>query len=367
MASYSNFRAFRAMVKASLQSILKSPSAIFFGIGFPLVFILVFGLLGGGGGNYNIHIASAPGSDTNNAFYQSLHYIPVLVWDTVQSKASEEKALSEGDITASILIKQQPEGVQPKYKITVLTAVPQSGRLQQLRGILNEVIKMQDPEITKKIAAIAELNVQELQFKEYKNIDFVLPGQLGFSLLSGSIFGTAFVFYNMRNTLVLKRFFATPVRREIIVLSEGTARMLFQLLSAIIIIGVGHYAFDFTLSHGVSTFIQLLVLSVFGIMVFMALGFIVSGVVKSDASIPMFANLIVLPQAFLAGTFFPIDSFPSWIKPVCKALPLTYMNDAMRKIGYDGQNLWDVRLDLLILLGFGVVFYFIAGKTFKWE
>ena len=42
---YSNLRATLAIAKASLISILRSPSAVVFSLAFPLIFILVFGLL----------------------------------------------------------------------------------------------------------------------------------------------------------------------------------------------------------------------------------------------------------------------------------------------------------------------------------
>ncbi len=38
-----------ALTKASLKAIFRSPSAVIFSFAFPLIFILVFGFLGGGG------------------------------------------------------------------------------------------------------------------------------------------------------------------------------------------------------------------------------------------------------------------------------------------------------------------------------
>lgn len=365
--SYSNSRALLAMVRASLQSIFKSPSAIFFGIGFPMIFILVFGFLGGGGGKMSIQVISTPGSDTNNVFYKALHQVPVLKWDTATSAVSEQKLLEEGDVVASIAVVQQPDSVKPRFKVVMKATTTETPKFQALMGILNGMAEKMNPEIEELRAAMIKPEVVMVNSRDYRYIDFLLPGQLGFSLLMGSIFGTAFVFFNMRQTLVLKRFFATPVRREVIVVSEGIARMLFQLLSAVVIIGFGHYCFDFTLVHGLATFLQLVVLSMIGILTFMAIGFIISGVVKNDASIPAFSNIVVLPQVFLAGTFFPVDSFPKWLQVVSKGLPLKYLNDAMRKVSFEGANLWDVRVDILVLLGFALLLYFIAARVFKWE
>lgn len=365
MPKYSNAQAMRSLIKASLQGIFKSPSAIIFTIAFPLIFILVFGFLGNGGG-YTIKVAAAPGSDTTSSLYTILHQVPILKW-VAKDTASINKMLKQGDITATIAIRQQPEGAKPTYIIQLNAASTETDKAQQLKNILAGIIQLQDPEIQKREAALAKIEINETKVRDYKTIDFILPGQLSFSLLASGVFGTAFVFYNLRQTLVLKRFFATPVRKEIIVISEGIARMLFQLIGAIIIISIGHFAFGFTLFHGWVTFIEMLVVCAMALLIFMGFGFIISGIAKSESAIPPFANLITLPQFLLAGTFFSIDNFPKWLQPFCNALPLTYLNDALRKMAFDGAGFWEVRTDMLVLLLWGVIIYAIAGKTFKWE
>lgn len=366
MTQYSNARAMRALIKASLQSIFRSPSAIVFSIAFPLIFILVFGFLGGGKG-YTISVASAYGSDTTNELYKVLHNVPVLKWVTRPDTAALNKAVREGDIVATIDVKKQAAGATPQYKIVLNSSSESEDKANQLSNIISGVVQHMDPEIQKHIDQIADIDLQIAKVRTYKTIDFILPGQLGFSLLAAGVFGTAFVFFNMRQTLVLKRFFATPVRREIIVLSEGIARMLFQMMGAIVIIGLGYFAFGFTLIHGILTVLEMLLVCVFGLMVFMGFGFIISSIAKSESSIPPLSNIVTLPQFLLAGTFFPIDAFPKWLQPICKALPLSYLNDALRKIAFDGAGIWDVRIDMLVLIGWGVLVYFVAGKVFKWE
>jgi ABC-2 type transport system permease protein len=365
MAKYSNARAMRSMIKASLQSILKSPSAIVFTIAFPLVFILVFGFLGEGAG-FNIKVAKAPGCDTTGFLYGILQNIPVLKWVN-KDTAAITKMLKQGDIVATIDIQKQPEGAKPATKVVLNIASTDTAKGHQLQSIILGIIQKMDPEIQKRQDELAKIETHISEVRNYKTIDFILPGQLSFSLLASGVFGTAFVFFNLRQTLVLKRFFATPVRREVIVLSEGIARMLFQLIGAIVIISLGHFAFGYTLFHGWITFLEMLAVCSLALLIFMGFGFIISSIAKSESAIPPLSNLITLPQFLLAGTFFSIDNFPKWLQPFCRALPLTYLNDALRKIGFEGANFWDVRSDLLLLLLWGVVIYAIAGKTFKWE
>ncbi len=365
MEKYSNMRAMRSLIKASLQSILKSPSAIVFTIAFPLIFILVFGFLGNGSG-FHIRVAAAPGSDTSGGLYSILHKVDVLKWVDGDT-ASINKMLKQGDIVATIDIVTRPLDAKPRYKIVLNAASTEPQKAEQLKRILAGVVESFDPEIAKRQEDLLSVEMHESKVKELKTIDFVLPGQLGFSLLASGVFGTAFVFYNLRQTLVLKRFFATPVRKDVIVISEGIARMLFQIIGSIIILAIGHFAFGYTLCHGWVTFVQMLALCCLALLVFMGFGFIISGVAKSEGAIPPFSNLITLPQFLLAGTFFSIDNFPKWLQPFCRALPLTYLNDALRRIAFEGVGFWEVRVDIILLLCWGVVVYAIAGKTFKWE
>ncbi len=365
MEKYSNARAMRALIKASLQSILKSPSAIFFTIGFPLIFILVFGFLSNGS-SFHIHVAAAPGSDTTSGLYAILQKVDVLKWVSGDS-ASINKMLKQGDIVATIDIHTQPIGSKPANKIILNVASTERQKADQLKRILEGIVQSFDPEIQKRQADILSVEMHEQKVHQYKTIDFVLPGQLGFSVLASGVFGTAFVFYNLRQTLVLKRFFATPVRRSTIVISEGIARMLFQIIGAIVILSVGYFTFGYTFCHGWITFAQMLIMCMLALLVFLGFGFIVGSVAKSDSAIPAFANLITLPQFLLAGTFFSIDNFPTWLQPICRVLPLTYLTDALRRIAFEGVGFWEVRMDILVLLIWGVVVYAVAAKTFKWE
>ncbi len=365
---YSNARAFGALVRASLQSILKSPSALVFGVLFPLIFILVFGFLGEGGGFSSIKVGVAPGSDTTGPLPEALRKVSVLRWSSYRTEKDVADALSKGRIAAVVGVRPTAPGTPgPRYTISIQGAASEAAKVQQLSSILREIIQTADPEIQRRTEAIASVKVRFAEVRDFKTIDFILPGQLGFSLMAGSIFGTAFVFFSLRQTLVLKRFFATPVRREIILLSEAIARLVFQLITAVIIIGIGHYAFGYTLVHGFSTFCALVGLSMLAVLVFMGFGFIISGIAKNESTIPPFANLITLPQFLLAGTFFAVEAFPKWLQPVSKALPLTYLNDAMRKVAFEGAGFGAIKWDIAVLLGWGVILYIIAGRVFRWE
>jgi ABC-2 type transport system permease protein len=370
MKKYSNTKATLAIAKASFRAILRSPSAVVFTLAFPLIFIVVFANIGGGG--VTVDVGVAKGCDTAGRFYQQLKSRKLVNLITDQSADEMNKNLAKGQIDAILdlkpLVPMQPLEVSVQYSKA-------SGKGEILKSILNNMFYYVQSAQLAKIQAYSPLKIPEaVHLKEttvsgraYKYIDFILPGQLGFSILSSGVFGTAFVFLSLRLTLVIKRFFATPVKRYSIVLGEALARMCFSLLGALFIILVGHYLFGFTLIHGVVTVLNMLVLSAFGLIIFMGFGFIISGIAKNEGTVPPLSNIITMPQFLLSGTFFSVTAFPKWLQYVSNALPLTHLNNAMRLVAFEGAGLGDVTHQLLILLIWLVIVYAVAVKTFKWE
>lgn len=359
---YNHTKATLALAKASFRSIMRSPSAVVFTLAFPLIFILVFGFLGGGG--TKLDIAVLPGSDLQNPIIAALEKISVVRLVKNDDIKNINESLEKGNYDATISVEKNPTGL-PAFITNVKYTSASLDKGNILKSILNELsyklnAQNQQPSVT-------QIKASTVTGRLYRTIDFILPGQLGFSLLSTGVFGTAFVFFSLRQNLVIKRFFATPVRRSSIVLGEGIARIGFALLGALFIIVIGHFFFKFTLIHGVITVANMLVLATMGLIVFMGFGFVVSGLAKSESTIPPISNIITLPQFLLSGTFFSIDAFPTWLQPISRALPLTYLNDAMRKVAFEGAGLWDVKHQMLIILLWGIGIYTVAVKTFKWE
>lgn len=368
MKQYSQLRAMLAITRGSLRAIFRSPSAVIFSFVFPLIFILVFGFIGGGG--FTVKIALTNLADTNNILMKNglLRNSTIrLVKDLSPDKVRSEVA--KGNIAAIIEIDSTSAGngfYQYAFKTTTSSA--SMDRFPILQSELAEVIRQADERAFPDRRTVAKVvREKDIEGREYKTIDFILPGQLGFSLLSAGVFGVAFMFFNLRSTLVLKRFFATPVNRTFIVLGEGISRVIFSLITAVVIILFGWLLFGFTLVHGFETFLEMLVLSFIGLLVFMGFGFIVSGLAKNDSSIPPFANLITLPQFLLGGTFFSIDAFPRWLRVIARVLPLTHLNRAMRSVAFEGLHLWDVKNEIGILFLWGIVVYAAAIKVFRWE
>ncbi len=361
---YNQFRAMLAITKAGLTSILQNPSAVLFSIAFPLVFIVVFGFIGGGG--FSMDIGVEQGTDENHPVFKAIASLPSVKFHRGKSTSELTTDLQKGEMDAVIGIAPAATvGTPAIVRLQTSQASRERGGLFSL--ILNQIVDKANLNAAQIQPSVAVLQASEVVGRKYRTIDFVLPGQLGFSLLSLGVFGTAFVFVSLRQTLVLKRFFATPIARSYILVGEAISRMTFGLISAVIILTIGHFAFGFTLINGIWTGLAMLGLSALGLLIFMGFGFVVSGLSKDESTVPPLANLFTMPQFLLAGTFFPVNNFPTWLQPVSKILPLTYLNDAMRKVAFEGAGLSDIGTDLAVLAVWSVVVYALAVKFFRWE
>ncbi|OOQ58165.1 ABC transporter permease [Mucilaginibacter pedocola] len=380
MNHYSNTSATLAIAKASFRSILRSPSAVVFSLAFPLIFIIVFANIGEK--SVTVDVGIAKGCDTVGPVYKALKKVSMLNLVTDETEAEMNAELSKGSMDAILNIQKNGNGWVMQPPLSALpNRVPYTVNVQYtkasakgaiLKSVLTNILDDINDVFRKGIKAeqapvLAAVKETTIAGREYKYIDFILPGQLGFSLLSSGVFGTAFVFISLRLTLVIKRFFATPVKRYSIILGEALARITFSLLGALFILLVGHFGFGFTLVHGVFTVINMLILSAIGLIIFMGFGFTVSGIAKNESTVPPLSNIITLPQFLLSGTFFSVTAFPKWLQYISNALPLTHLNNAMRKVAFEGAGLGDITHQLFILMIWGIIVYAVAVKTFKWE
>ena len=365
--SYSQRRALWAITRASFRAIFSNPSAIIFSILFPIIFVMIFGAFGEGGPTRH-HIALAPDCDTSNVLVDSLRKNEFVKIVRYPDTAALHKDFAKGNLAGVLKIQVRKDSAgNPKYRIEIRSTSASGNSFGSFMQTLQNLLLKLEIGISGKPADHFIVIPEVQQVQKYRQIDFILPGQLGFSILFSTLFGIAFTFFGLREQLVLKRFYASPVNRINILLGIGTSRLFFQLMNVIVLILFGHFFLNFTLQHGAATVIEILLMTIIMLFLLMGVGLIFSSIVKSDTSIPLLINLFGFPQMMLSGTFFSIEVFPQWLQGICHILPLTQYNDAIRKISFEGLSILDCWKEIGILGIWMVVIYAIAIKVLKWE
>lgn len=368
--SYSQGKALWAITRASFKAIFAQPTAVFFSLLFPIIFILIFGAFGKGGAP-SYRVAVDRSSDTTNTFFIYLKGNPLFRFVNYVDSTQIERDLEKGQLNALLHVREfKPDSSKsPHYQLNVRTtyATDENTRAGIMHGLEFSKMLFEKQISTDKEDYVRVEQPQISEGRKYRQIDFVLPGQVGFSILFATLFGIAFTFYTLREQLVLKRFYASPVKRINILIGIGVSRLFFQLLNVVVLILFGHYFLNFTLQHGGVTFFEMILLSVIMLFLLMGVGLIFSSIAKSDTSIPLLINLFGFPQMLLSGTFFPITVFPKWMQEICNFLPLTQFNNAMRKISFDGLHIWDCWKEIGILGVWIIITYIIVARVIKWE
>lgn len=367
-ANYSQKTALFALIKAGFQAIFSNPSALAFSVAFPLLFVLIFGAFRDNKGSV-FQVVIEKGSDTTHSFYKVISESPFIKLIKMGDTASLRKELIRGKITGILSLQKNSADsaasiLQIQFKSTTASANSYGPFLQQLNYLIAQYEVASIPATSR---AIMLSPPQIEQVRPYKPIDFVLPGQIGFSILFSTLFGIAFTFFGLREQLVLKRFFATPVNRVTILVGIGISRLFFQLTSVTVLILFGHWAMDFTLANGVVTIFQLLLITTFMLFLLMGAGLFISSLAKVDSAIPLLINLFALPQMILSGTFFSVEVFPAWLQQICEILPLKHFNDAIRKISFEGLSLLDCGTEFLVMGTWMGLIYFLTSRVIRWE
>jgi ABC-2 type transport system permease protein len=353
--------------KYSLLATLKSPTSVVFSLLFPIIFIVVFGAMVGDK-LPAMKVVIAPGSNTTGPVYKAIGQVPLITLQQPAGAAEMKQDLKTGRISAIMSIEAlNANTAMPHYLVHLKTSAASAANARLLRTLVNEALDQLNGKAFPDNPAIATLSAEELPGRAYHSIDFILPGQLGFSLLMAGVYGSSYLLFSLRQNLVLRRLRVAPLRRRSIIAGEMLSRLFFHIISFIIMVLLGYYAFQFTLVNGFDTFIEMLLFSLLGLFIFMGIGFIISGLVQNENSISPIANTVVLPQILLCGLFFPVGNYPLWLQHFCNLLPLTFFVDGLRKIAFDGKHIWELGRELSGLVIWTLLILPLSIRSFRWE
>lgn len=357
------WKAFLAITWYSFRAQTRNPATFAFGFIFPVVFISIFGLIGGNGQALTVGI---PNNTPKNELVSTIEKQQFLKVER-SDKDSLDRKLKQGRLSGIVEIKEITNNQSPKYSVNILTSSANAIEAQSLTSAMRGFVDRANLELSGVKNPPITLIQKEVSGRKFRYIDFALPGQIGFSLLSTAIFGTVFGLIYLKKALILKRMFATPTKPLTILIGQGTSRLFIALVQTLLILAIGVIAFKFYLPYGIITFIELIIVSTIGLIAFLGFGYFMAGLANDENSAGPLVNLVTLPQFLLSGTFFPTDSLPTWLQPIANNLPLSYFNTAVRKITTEAGHLPDTYPYLIGLMIWGAVMYLLAARTFKWE
>lgn len=265
-----------------------------------------------------------------------------------------------------------PEDLEVRMKrgeIALILHVPSEGTFayqldasnpeaQRARGYVDDIVQSvggrQNPVPAQTEAVTAEGG---------RYVDFLIPGLLGLSIMSSSLFGVGMTLVSNRKENLLKRYLATPMLPREFILSHLCGRLIVLAAEFIAVMSAGFLIFRFRV-YG--SWLNYGLFAILGAGAFTGIALLCASRTRSIAMISGLTNLISLPMMMLSGVFFSKNNFPEWLIQLTNFLPLTALNDGLRKIALEGLPLSAVGLEAAVLGFYLIVCSSLAQRLFKW-
>ena len=358
-----------AFLVANLKMMVRDRQTLFWALTFPLIFVVVFGLFDvGGSRSVDLAIIDHADSSISRNIRSSLTEIEILDIHTGYANQDEaHQAVKDGDLEYLLVIPgslaELGMGTSREAPIS-LTLYYDQANLQEnqlVEGVIRQFLNDVNLELAD-VDRLVEVSPQPVNAGDVEYFDILLIGLVGMAVMFNSIIVIAVKISMYRNQAILKRILVTPLRVSNYFASEILAHLLLATVQAVIIVAVGVLLFGASIPGNIG---WLLLIIALGGLIFLNIGFAISGWADSPAAASGLGNVIVLPMMFFSGTFFSTSSLPSFLPDLVQVLPMTPMLDAMRGVALDGQEPWEMWREVSMLAGWLVVSSAAAIKFFR--
>jgi len=354
---------------AEVKEYIRDRMAVFWTMAFPLLFVVFLGLIfSSGNTGFSLDVGLVvQGSDPAGAGVgEGFRKMPVFKLTESVDLESELAALRAGERDMVVVL---PPGLSKAIADGQTGTVevyydPSSQTTSQVGlSVLREMFNVAEQRI-RGTSPLFQIEPKQIQSRPLRPIDFTLPGILGMSLMQLGLFGTAQPLVNLREQGVLRRLGATPLPRWIVLASQIAFRLTVGVAQTVIIVGLGNLAFQVQLGDNLLLLGGVILL---GMLLFVAMGFAISGLAKSAESAAGISQLVSFPMMFLSGLFLPVSLMPTFLQPIAAVMPLTYIADALRQVMVDAPPANPMSTNLLLTAVWLVVSIVLAVKLFRWE
>ena len=372
------------MIEKELISLKRHPARLVSILAFPIIMILLFGYgMGGEMTDLPIVVVSQSDGDLTDLTLDTIkttetYHVVQVIDDFDEGKQMVDK----GEVKAAIILPSDYDENTTNQKAVTLyldssdqmaSQILESSTQSIFYRLSNMVasqtsVTSQDANITPSISHSLNnfkddisLHINRI-YGHIKYIDFLVPAVLGMTIMMSCMMGMGATIAGERETGELARLFMTPTSVSTVIGGKIAAKLLIELIRAVILILMSIFFFNVSIKGGI---LQTFIVLVIGALCFVGFGIMLSARTSTQEDYSQIVLPFSMPMMFVSGVFYPIETMPWILQKIAYIFPLTYLNDAMRGIMLKGQNLGDVWLDLVILLGFTLLFFIIGVKRFN--
>ncbi|MBZ9570393.1 ABC transporter permease [Methanobrevibacter sp. TMH8] len=401
------------MLKKDLLSLYRHPSRMIAMFLFPIIMITLFGYgMGGDIENVPIVIAEQSHGNITDQTLMAVKDMSLFEVKNITTNVNQAKEMvNNGQVKAAIILPPNYDDISSDQSKTVVlyldssdqiasqTIVPASQQLfsqisakigaEKLASIQvqntvqssngtdggaasgsNVSTELNDSSQGSSVGGISDsvngiVNSINLQVnKIYGNIayiDFLVPAILAMTVMMSCMMGMGQSIAGERETGELARLFMTPTSVATVVGGKIFSKLIIEVVKAIILLAAAILLFGITINGNIFLAVGVLIL---GALTFVGFGIMISATAQTQEDYTQLVMPFTMPMMFVSGVFYPIETMPWIFQKIAYIAPLTYLNDAMRGVMLKGQGLGDIWLDILVLVGFLIVFFVLGVIRF---
>jgi ABC-2 type transport system permease protein len=351
------------MARTFLKIFSRDRQSIFFTLFFPITFMVIFGFITTGDEDpMEIGVVDNAGNSFSARFLEVLG-ANALFNVNVGDEDDFRQQVVEGDMTLVLILPSDFRGEEQPTELTMLVDASQARQTAMIRPMVEQALLEVERELRGN-DTLFPLDVVDVQARSQRYIDFLVPGLLALTIMQISVAGSGYNIVEYRRKGILKRLFVTPLKPSGFISGIVLARLVitvvqvtFLLTMAVILLGV----------PVAGSLVDLLIMILLGSSIFLSLGFFMGSIAKTQQAIMLLGNLITLPQMFLSGVFFSIDTIPDVLQPIARLLPLSFLATGVREVIVNGVALIEqipTLIGMLVWLGVALT---LAIRRFRWK
>jgi len=350
---------------------LRSKVGAFFGFIFPILLILLFGAIftAGEGQKVDLPVQNLDDGPYSLALIENLTLTGLVNVKTIPADVNIDDYINEHSLPLALLIPSD-------FSAQVEQAIASNGTIfafvtlyadmsQSTSGTAATAVEVAIVSMNFQIShAMPVITMGPLQSpgKGESFMDFFLPGVVGITVMTNSLFSMSSLCGEYRQRSYFKLLATTKLRKHEWLLSKFVFYSVILLASLLTTFAVAKLVFDV---KATLTPLALIMIPA-GAFVFVSMGMLLGVVVKDPESSVAIANAIGFPMMFLSGSFFPISSFPGFLQAAATVLPLTYFNNGLRDTMVYGNSV-STLANLVVILVLGAVFFLLASRLMSWK
>jgi len=344
---------------------LRNRTGFFFALVFPVILILIFGAIfsGGSSGPITVYAQNHDSGPLGAQFIRAMNSTNATRIYLLPNNQSLTQYLQSNSGYIGIYVPQIFSlSLESGKRVNVTVySNPSDTSGQIVLGVANGIVNAFNLRIANATAVVG-LQSQNVVSKSYSYIDFLIPGLIGFSILTSPMFSMVNVSSEYKKSKFFKQLSLTPLTKGEWLVSKVIWYVFLSIISFLLMTLFGIVAFH---AHvGINA--AIIPFLVVGPLFFVSLGMLVGTVTKSVESAGIVGNIVTFPMMFLSGTFFPISLMPTYLQAFAHVLPLFYLIEGLNNVMVY-NNYSQALTDVVVLLVISALVFVLAVRFFKWR